>query len=65
MLAGVQWQEVLGYAGALLMLVALFLHLFVPLGEGRGRWRAVLGLFGAAALLPSVLLHFKIGRAHV
>lgn len=59
MFAGLQWQDTLGFAGALLMLLALFLQLFSPLAEGRGRLRAALGLCGAAALLPAVLERFN------
>lgn len=58
MIAALAWQDWLGFAGAALMLLALFLHLFAP-GDGRGRTRAVLGLLGASALLPAALARFN------
>lgn len=59
MMAALLWQDWLGFAGAALMLLALFLHLFAPLADGRGRFRAALGLLGAAALLPAVVERFS------
>lgn len=58
MLSSLQWQDWLGFAGASLALLALFLHAFAPRAEA-GRWRALLGLVGAAALLPSAWLAFR------
>ena len=53
------WQDWLGFAGAALMLLALFLLLFAPRADGRSRLRAALGLLGAAALLPGALQYFN------
>lgn len=53
------WQDWLGFAGAALMLLALFLLLFAPRADGRRRLRAALGSLGAAALLPAALQHFS------
>lgn len=58
MFSSLQWQDWLGFAGACLMLLALFLHSFAP-RAGAGRWRAVLGLLGAAMLVPSAWLAFR------
>ena len=58
MLSSLQWQDWLGFAGACLALLALFLHAFAPRVDA-GRWRAVLGLLGAALLLPSAWLAFR------
>jgi len=58
MLSSLQWQDWLGFAGACLMLLALFLHSFAPRVDG-GRMRAALGLLGAAALLPAAVLAFR------
>ena len=57
-LAALQWQDWLGFAGACLLLLSLFLQSFAPRLDG-GRWRALLGLLGAAALLPSAWLAFR------
>ena len=58
MIAALAWQDLLGFAGAALMLLALFLHLFAA-GERRGGTRALLGLLGAAALLPAAIARFN------
>lgn len=59
MMAALLWQDWLGFAGAALMLLALYLQLFAPLADGRGRLRAALGLLGAATLLPSAVERFS------
>ncbi|MGJ4728048.1 CBU_0592 family membrane protein [Luteimonas sp. SDU101] len=59
MVAALAWQDWVGFAGAGLMLLALFLHLFAPRADGGGRLRAMLGLLGAAALLPVAVLRFS------
>jgi len=59
MIAAMTWQDWLGFAGAALMLLGLFLHLFKPLAQGRGRLRAALDLCGAAALLPVAVERFS------
>ena len=59
MVAALAWQDWVGFAGAGLMLLALFLHLFSPLADGRGRLRAALGLVGALALLPVAMERFN------
>jgi len=59
MMAALLWQDWLGFAGAALMLLALFLHLFSTLADGRGRLRAALGLVGALALLPAAVERFN------
>lgn len=57
-LSSLQWQDWLGFAGACLMLFALFLHSFAPRLDA-GHWRALLGLLGAVALLPCAWLSFR------
>jgi hypothetical protein len=59
MFSALTWQDWLGFGGAALMLLALFLHLFAPLADGRGKPRAVLGLLGALALMPIVVARFS------
>lgn len=59
MITALLWQDWLGFAGAALMLLALFLYLFSPLADGRGRLRAALGLLGAIALLPVSVERFN------
>lgn len=59
MMAALAWQDWLGFAGASLMLSALFLHLFAPIADGRGRPRAVCALLGALALLPAAVMRFN------
>ena len=59
MMAALLSPDWLGFAGAALMLLALYLHLFSPLADGRGRLRAALGLLGAVALLPVAVERFN------
>ena len=59
MIAAMTWQDWLGFAGAILMLLALHLQLFAPAAPGRGRLRAALGLLGAGAMLPAALERFS------
>ena len=59
MIAAMTWQDWLGFAGAILMLLALYLQLFAPAAPGHGRLRAALGLLGAGAMLPAALARFS------